>query len=251
MLRAGSSGPLKRIMSRLLLVFDFDHTIINENSDVLVQELAPNGKIPPHIKSLYTDRGWTPFMREVFVYLHQNEVTSSQIQNFMKALPFAPGMPALLSQLLQKQDSIEAIIISDSNECFIQTILDDKGYTSVFEKVFTNPASFDADGILRLKPYHQQDWCDLCTTNLCKGSVMEEHISEATRNGNTFDCIAYIGDGSNEICPSLRLSEHDIVFPREGYRLQKKLKEYQNRVKCQVVSWEDAGTIWSTLQKYL
>ena len=38
---------------KILVAFDFDHTLIDENSDVYVRKLAPDGKIPQHIKDKY------------------------------------------------------------------------------------------------------------------------------------------------------------------------------------------------------
>lgn len=51
---------------KVLLAFDFDHTIIGDNSDTYIAKLAPGGKIPKEIKDLYSERGWTHFMGQVF-----------------------------------------------------------------------------------------------------------------------------------------------------------------------------------------
>ena len=68
-----SSGPL--------LVFDFDHTVTDLNTDVEVQKLAPGGEIPAssEMRGLYSDKGWTEFMGAVFTLLHENNVT--QVRN--------------------------------------------------------------------------------------------------------------------------------------------------------------------------
>lgn len=51
---------------KVLLVFDFDHTLIDENSDEYVTRLAPGGQLPEEIKSLYEEDGWTDYMAEIF-----------------------------------------------------------------------------------------------------------------------------------------------------------------------------------------
>ena len=60
-----------------LLVFDFDHTITDLNTDVEVQKLAPGGEIPAssEMRGLYSDKGWTEFMGAVFSLLHENGVS--------------------------------------------------------------------------------------------------------------------------------------------------------------------------------
>jgi len=58
--------------SKILLAFDFDHTMIEACSDRYVQKLAPGGKIPDHIESLYNRRCWIGYMRAIFTYLHQH-----------------------------------------------------------------------------------------------------------------------------------------------------------------------------------
>ena len=60
-----------------LLVFDFDHTITDLNTDVEVQKLAPGGEIPAssEMRGLYSDKGWTEFMGAVFALLHENDVS--------------------------------------------------------------------------------------------------------------------------------------------------------------------------------
>ena len=64
-----------------LLVFDFDHTITDLNTDVEVQKLAPGGEIPSssEMRGLYSDKGWTEFMGAVFSLLHENQVSQVRV----------------------------------------------------------------------------------------------------------------------------------------------------------------------------
>ena len=65
-----------------LLVFDFDHTITDLNTDVEVQKLAPGGEIPAssEMRGLYSDKGWTEFMGAVFALLHQHNVSKVRLK---------------------------------------------------------------------------------------------------------------------------------------------------------------------------
>ena len=60
---------------RILAVFDFDHTLIDLNTDVEVQKLSPGGKLPPEVKELRDKMGWTEFMQQVFIHLDKSKVT--------------------------------------------------------------------------------------------------------------------------------------------------------------------------------
>ena len=51
--------------ARYLMAFDFDHTLIDKNSDLHIVKLAPNGQLPQSIKDTYSPDGWNDFMRTV------------------------------------------------------------------------------------------------------------------------------------------------------------------------------------------
>ena len=59
---------------RVLAAFDFDHTLIELNTDAEVQKLSPGGKLPEEIKALSYDLNWQEFMQKVFDHLNQNKV---------------------------------------------------------------------------------------------------------------------------------------------------------------------------------
>ena len=42
-----------QMSEKILVVFDFDHTLIDDNSDLYVRKLAPGGKLPQYIKDKY------------------------------------------------------------------------------------------------------------------------------------------------------------------------------------------------------
>lgn len=55
---------------KLLFAVDFDHTLIDENSDIYVKRLAENGELPESIEALYSSTGWTEYMGVIFEHLH-------------------------------------------------------------------------------------------------------------------------------------------------------------------------------------
>ena len=141
----------------------------------------------------------------------------------MGGLDLTPSMDKLLRKSVEEL-SATIIIISDSNSQFISHILKVKNLDHLVDKVFTNPASWSQDGLLSIQPYHHQDACKLSTKNLCKHSIMEDYIKNC---GRSFSFVCYTGDGKNDFCPSLKLSENDLVCVREGYSLQKYIPQME------------------------
>ena len=185
-------------------------------------------------------------MAAIFQYLHENKVTSEDIINCMNEIEFVNGMPELFDHI--SHGSYDNIIISDSNSVFIDCIMKDKGYSEVVNETYTNPAEFEKSGCLTIQYYHTQDWCDLSTRNLCKGHILEEHIAKQKEKGVCYDIVVYVGDGSNDLCPVLRLRPCDYAFSRVGYKLDEMLKDNDGNVKCNVVSWENGADILEVLK---
>ena len=63
-------------------------------------------------------------------------------------------------------------MVSDANTFFIETVLAHHGALGSFSEIVTNPASVDADGRLRISPFHDPasapHGCILCPDNMCK-----------------------------------------------------------------------------------
>jgi len=63
-------------------------------------------------------------------------------------------------------------VVSDANTFFIETVLAHHGVLGCFSEIVTNPASVDADGRLRISPFHDSadapHGCSLCPDNMCK-----------------------------------------------------------------------------------
>ena len=209
-------------MNKILLAFDFDNTIVDGNSDTCIFSLFPNGKVPKDLQKMYEDEEWTAFMQVIFQRLHDSQVSQDTILDCVVKLPFTPGMSQFLSTL--PSNKVDLIIISDSNTEFIQKFLSDNGLSNTFETVYTNPGKFDSSGLLTISVYHSQDWCNLSAKNICKGHVLASHIAKKQEMGIKYTHIGYVGDGTNDLCPSLRLRHEDAVFARLGYSLLTKIE---------------------------
>ncbi|XP_015509536.2 pyridoxal phosphate phosphatase PHOSPHO2 [Neodiprion lecontei] len=237
-------------MSRPLLVaFDFDHTIVNDNTDIVVRKLLPEQKLPESVRGMYRSDGWTAYMQRIFELLHANCINQTQINAAIDNIPAVNGMEDLLERL--HKSNCDIIIISDSNSIFIERWLKNKKLSHTISRVFTNPAKYDDNGLLKIEMYHLQDWCELSTKNLCKGHILQNYIKESLENGTSFERVAYVGDGRNDFCPILRLSEKDFAFPRSNYPLIKILNEAKtngtHQVTAHICPWNDGTHILEKL----
>ncbi|XP_018310517.1 pyridoxal phosphate phosphatase PHOSPHO2 [Mycetomoellerius zeteki] len=237
-------------MDRTVLVaFDFDHTICDGNTDLVVQNLLPI-EISKDVHNLRKSSGWIAYMSKIFELLHENSVRAHQIENVIIGIPEVAGMQRLLTSL--HDNGHEIIIISDSNSMFIDTWLRSKRLDRVVSHVFTNPARYDK-GRLRVDPYHMQDTCQMSAVNLCKGQILTDYIQDKRKQGKSYERIVYIGDGRNDLCPILRLSETDLACPRKGYSLINRLNELSTSMspKAKIVLWEDGTDLQFRLEQFI
>lgn len=116
-------------------------------------------------------------------------------------------------------------------------------------KVYTNPAVVKEQGQLLLEPYHSHT-CQTCSVNMCKRTILQDH-KRAVQAPYSSARVAYVGDGSNDLCPAQSLGPHDLVFVRAGYALDKLLSDaaVASTVQAEVVRWHTAHDILGRLQQ--
>lgn len=238
-----------QMYSGILVAFDFDHTVCEDNSDVVARKLLPEEKIPESVKSLYQSSGWIAYMDKIFELLHGNAIDARQIENAIVNIPAVTGMEALLAAL--HANGHEIIIISDSNTIFIDRWLKSKKLEHLVSRIFTNPAWYDDDGKMRVGMYHTQRTCDLSTVNLCKGQILTDYVAKRREQGKQFDRIVYVGDGKNDLCPILRLSHADLACPRKDYVLVKLLSKLPHHLslEAKVLPWRDGTDLLRKLEE--
>lgn len=233
----------------VLAAFDFDHTICDGNTDVVARKLLPDERIPEDVKGLYKSSGWIAYMSRILELLHENGIDARQIENAIVGIPAVAGMEALLVAL--HANGHEIIIISDSNSIFIDRWLRSRRLEHVVSRIFTNPARYDDDGRMRVDMYHTQHACRLSTINLCKGQILMDYVDERRGQGRHYERIIYAGDGKNDLCPVLRLSQNDLACPRKCYPLIETLNKLPRdaTTKAKVVPWDDGRDLRRSLEQ--
>ncbi|KAM3624892.1 uncharacterized protein V6R79_003533 [Siganus canaliculatus] len=237
---------------KFLMVFDFDHTVVDDNSDTWVIKCLPSQTIPDSLKSSYKKGHWTEFMGRLMNYIGDQEVSPDRVRSVMETIPFTDGMTELLTFISERKSNIDCIIISDSNTIFIDWILRSSGLEAAFDKVFTNPATISELGYMKVQCYHSHQ-CEKCPVNLCKKAVLELYLSEQCERGVEYQRVFYVGDGGNDLCPTSCLRGQDVVMPRKGYTLEKllaKLESQEDKMspRPKVMSWSSGSEILEELK---
>ncbi|KAF9567910.1 hypothetical protein BGW38_008839, partial [Lunasporangiospora selenospora] len=68
-------------------------------------------------------------------------------------------------------------------------------------------------------------------------------------DSNNWDQIVYMGDSTNDFCPSTRLQSKDIVLARSDLLLEKEIKAQPDLIKAKVVYWESPAAALTAIQE--
>jgi pyridoxal phosphate phosphatase PHOSPHO2 len=232
---------------KILFAFDFDNTIIDDDSDhFIVKELSE-----PLFKRLNTAKGqWTDVCNEMVGELYKLGFKPSDLNTTLASIPFNPVMLSVLK--LIKETGNDILIISDANNVYIDEISTAKGFKGLIDDVITNPAIYLHNGRLQITRHTLADdahKCEIgCAANLCKGRELERYL--ATKK---YDKIVYLGDGFNDFCPSTKLRKGDAVMPRKGFRFSKMLndKKFRSQIDADILEWQNAQDIMDLLKNNL
>eukprot|EP01062_Namystynia_karyoxenos_P053215 TRINITY_DN43002_c0_g1_i1.p1 TRINITY_DN43002_c0_g1~~TRINITY_DN43002_c0_g1_i1.p1 ORF type:complete len:268 (+),score=86.23 TRINITY_DN43002_c0_g1_i1:79-804(+) len=223
----------------LLCVFDFDHTVVDDNTDTWVfQQLDP--EVNREMESLAHKRQWTELMDHCLGRLAERGHTVADIDAVQRRIPFPEESVQTLRALRSAPSAdIRVWVVSDSNTRYIDQILRHRAADCMpLHGVVTNPAWTEGDGRrLRVKPLCDAasgtaHGCKRCPPNLCKAEALDRIIAlERPRQ------TIYVGDGGNDWCPALRLGEGDALLVRTGYRLERRVRERRGELRCAVHWW--------------
>ncbi|XP_078230369.1 phosphoethanolamine/phosphocholine phosphatase isoform X8 [Callithrix jacchus] len=239
---------------RFLLTFDFDETIVDENSDDSIVRAAPGQRLPESLRATYREGFYNEYMQRVFKYLGEQGVRPRDLRAIYEAIPLSPGMGDLLQFVAKQGSCFEVILISDANTFGVESALRAAGHHSLFRRILSNPSGPDARGLLALRPFHTHS-CARCPANMCKHKVLSDYLRERAHDGVHFERLFYVGDGANDFCPMGLLAGGDVAFPRRGYPMHHLILEAQkaepSSFRASVVPWETAADVRQHLQQVL
>ncbi|XP_023573884.1 phosphoethanolamine/phosphocholine phosphatase isoform X2 [Octodon degus] len=239
---------------RFLLTFDFDETIVDENSDDSIVRAAPGQQLPESLRATYREGFYHEYMQRVFQYLGEQGVRPRDLRAVYEAIPLSPGMGDLLQFVAKQGSCFEVILISDANTFGVESRLRAAGHHGLFRRILSNPSGPDSRGQLALRPFHTHG-CARCPANMCKHKVLSDYLRERARDGVHFERLFYVGDGANDFCPMGLLAVGDVAFPRRGYPMHRLIQEAQKAEPSSfrpcVVPWDTASDVRLHLQQVL
>ncbi|KAG5617221.1 hypothetical protein H5410_017045 [Solanum commersonii] len=195
-------------MTGIVVVFDFDKTIIDLDSDNwAIDELGATDLF----NRLLPTMPWNSLMDRMLKELHDQGKTIDDIEQVRTVIPrVVPAIKAAHAL------GCDLRIVSDANVFYIETILKHLGIHDCFTEINTNSGYVDEQEKLRILPHH--DFHHGCTFNtclpkMCKGLVIERIQASLAKVGKKR--MIYLGDGAGDFCPSLKMKEQDFVMPRK------------------------------------
>ncbi|KAL5975594.1 Inorganic pyrophosphatase 1 [Asimina triloba] len=233
-------------MAGIVVVFDFDKTIIDCDSDNWVIDGLGATQL---FEELLPTMPWNSLMDRMMRELHSQGKTIADIEECLKR---APLYPATISAIKSAHAlGCDLRIVSDANLFFIETILKHHGLIECFSEINTNPSFVDEDGKLGIFPYHDFTssphgcTCIHCPPNMCKGLIIERIRASVLKNEKKR--FIYLGDGKGDFCPSLKLEEGDHVMPRRNYPVWDLICNNPLLLKAEIHEWSNAEDLETVL----
>ncbi|KAL1339051.1 hypothetical protein AAHE18_U004500 [Arachis hypogaea] len=231
-------------MAGIVVVFDFDSTIIECDSDNWV--LDETGFTEKFYELLPTTL-WNPLMDRMMGELHSEGKTIEEIVEILKRTPLNPRIVHAIEAAYSLGCDLK--IVSDANMFFIETILKHHGVRNCFSEIIANPSYVNEEGRLRISPFHDymksSHGCSLCPPNMCKGVIIERIQNLLSTEGKKK--FIYLGDGNGDFCPSLKLKENDYLMPRKYFPLSDLVSKDSNKIKAEVHGWKDGEELENIL----
>ncbi|KAI3421687.1 uncharacterized protein J3R85_011876 [Psidium guajava] len=239
-------------MAEVVVVFDFDRTLIDGDSDSwVVTEMG----LTHLFRELRSTMPWTSLMNRMMVELHSQGKAVEDIEDCLKRMPLHPRVIESIRAV--HRHGCDLRIISDANRFFIETILKHHGLLGCFSEIVTNPTFVDAEGRLNIVPFHDSasspHGCNLCPPNMCKGLVLKR--IQAADSEFKKRRLIYLGDGKGDYCPCLRLGTRDFVVPRKSFPLWNLISSDQTLIKAVIHGWSNgeelAGVLLDIIDRIL
>ena len=253
----GVSGATAMEQPLAAVVWDFDWSLVNENSDTWIFQQLGSPATNEIMKRKHIQ--WTRRCDQAITHLQvQDGVSIDQIKSTFAQLPVFPEVITMIRSL--RENGADQFIVSDANTFFIDAFVGaHEGLADCFSKIVSNRAwvqdaadadiqpppasSGDADSsdstdaglsgtaatvapevLLRIAAYHEHECrTGVCPPNLCKGLVISQELfgeSGQLPSGR----VIYVGDGTGDLCAAMRLRETDVLLVRRDFRLDKFLQ---------------------------
>ena len=236
---------------KILLIFDFDETIVDQDSEYEQANMTLSKeeyhKIVEMDKIDYYDT-----FNYFFKRMKEIGLTLKDINSNLEKLKLSPNMKDLFDYLRKNKSKYEMIILSGDIDYSIKHVLKYHGFLDLFDDFILNKTEIQDENSERLIFVPRDQFphsCDLCISSQCKGLELKKYLEK--NQNKKYNKIIFVCDGGNDFCPSKKiLKKGDIVFPRVEHGLCRKLFDQKliNELECDVFPWKSADEIVSKLK---
>jgi 2,3-diketo-5-methylthio-1-phosphopentane phosphatase len=175
------STALHSIGHTKVLIWDFDKSLVDANTDDWVPKvLAPD--LLEYIRKEYrAGRQWTELMDDVAGQLFDRGFKREDLERALCSIPYHPDMFAALKEASSL--GFPSYIVSDANSFYIDTIVRHHGLTPYVTQIITNPSYFEDSGRLRIVKYSSKSehGCGRGCSNMCKGWILKHKLHVAVK----------------------------------------------------------------------
>ena len=235
--------------NKVLVVFDFDSTLVDANSDTIFTEVLAPDLMPMYGKLVLSDGlSWVATVNAMLRRLHELGHGAEAIRGSLGRVPIAAGMRRVVDLIAASEGRLEAIVVSDSNELFIDWILSALAIpASLFRRIYTNAASVSPEGLITVVGFHNHHATPhschrlepRCPERLCKTAALSEYLDEFS--SSPYRTKIYLGDGKGDACPCLSplFGPEDSVLARRGWALAKFLSSASpSELRARLLLWD-------------
>ena len=233
---------------KYLLIFDFDQTIVDEDSEYEQVKMAlSEEEYNKMIEMDYYD-GFNYYFKR----LKEKGLTLKDLHSILEKLELSPKMKELFSYLSKNKSKYDIIILSSYIDYSIKHILKAHGFLDLFDDFLCNRAEMKNNKSQQLLYVPRDQFphkCDICNPSQCKSCELEKYLNKKNKK---YEKILFVCDGSNDFCPTKKiLKKGDIVFPRAEHSLIKLLskKNVKNEITCEIFPWKNADEIITKLKE--
>ena len=235
---------------KTLLIFDFDKTILDDDS---FGHIILNTLTKEELQIIFNNRykNWVDGYNYSLKQLKSHGITKEKFNEMLNQISLTKGMDNLFNYIKEQKDNYDSIILSSNYEYVIKYILNKYNITDIFLDIITNPSregnpDEKEQFIYVLKK--QEHNCKTCNPCSCKKNEFKEFCN--THDMNNYDKVIFICDGFNDFCLAVDLGENDITLMRKNFALYKKIndKNFENNLKCKVQAWENGNDIINYLK---
>ena len=241
---------MKEKEKKTLLIFDFDKTILNDDS---FGHIILNTLTKEELQIIFNNRykNWVDGYNYALRQIKSHGITKEKFNEMLNQISLTQGMSDLLNYIKEKKENYDSIILSSNYEYVIKYILNKNNIIDIFLDIITNPsreANQDEKEQFIYVLKKQEHNCKICNPCSCKKNEFKEFCN--THDMNNYDKVIFICDGFNDFCLAVDLGENDITLMRKNFALYKKIKSknFENNLKCKVQAWESGNDIINYLE---